>query len=405
VTPPPVSKEARLLGAEAIGWGASRVVVVLFAEQGDESVQLRTFDPRRAVWSAPAVLGDPPPVRTHGAMCTWQVAHDTPAFAQFRRVSKLLVFGGFDGGAQCTNDVYCLTAVESLPNREVVWRWSTVRTLPGGDCPSARAHHAISTCDGVVYVHGGMLADGAVSGEFWSLTISGDAYESVATWQLLMDASEPGAPRPRQMHTLCCQEQDKKLFLFGGVSTAQEVGKEVFAYHVAQDRWDELTNVRAGCNRSGSLRYAHSGCTCGPLIVTVGGTITGYCESTQRKAAFGVRLFDTRNKEPACASSPRPFDLARMSRPQVTLQHPFRSCPHTNMHTHTHAHTRAHSHARAQSRTRAVTHARSHAYVDAHAHAHAHAYAHMHVPLHGCGPPLVFCRLGVHPSSLQRKHL
>ena len=44
-----------------------------------------------------------------------------------------------------------------------------------------------------------------------------------------MDATTPGAPRARKQHSLCCQEQDGRLFLFGGVGASKDVGKEIFA--------------------------------------------------------------------------------------------------------------------------------------------------------------------------------
>ena len=335
--PPKVS---HLLGAETVGWGAARMVVVLVADPLPEAtlqtsstprIRLLTYNLKLQRWDAPPVEGEVPPILRNAAVCSWRVLFDAPAFSQYRRISKLLLCGGHDADGDCSDALYCLTVTEIVPTpdhimmpyREVTWRWSRVHVRQG-EGPGPRAFHAMCAHGNRAYVHGGMSSDGSLSSDFWQLTVSGDAYESSASWRLLaaqsvaelateMSGLSSQSPRPRRKHTLCCHGD--RLFLFGGEGDDPEIGGEVFAYHCFHDSWEELSGVRPGCQRQGTLRNSHSGCACGPLVLAVGGKIMGHCETTKKKISLGVRLLDTRDTLPAYASSmpanvdPRRFEF------------------------------------------------------------------------------------------------
>ena len=93
----------------------------------------------------------------------------------------------------------------------------------------------------------------------------------------------------------------RKLFLFGGESSLAHVRQLglFHAFDLETAEWGLMENVRAGCNRQGSLRARHSACTCGPLVSLIGGRLIGHCESHSRKVEHGVRLLDSRDLLPA----------------------------------------------------------------------------------------------------------
>ena len=178
---PRLPRTARLIGAEIMGWGDARAVVVLYANPTDTNVQLLTYNLKLQEWEETNAEGEVPPLRTHASVCSWRVLNDTPSFAQYRRTAKLLLYGGKDRDGRCSDALYCLTASETiptpgamLPGRKVMWRWSRVKSRPNTvdspfSCPTPRAFHAMCSRENTAYVHGGLLADGTVSAEFWEL--------------------------------------------------------------------------------------------------------------------------------------------------------------------------------------------------------------------------------------------
>ena len=262
--------------------------------------------------------GGAPPIRRNAAMYSASAPDNLDRLAHFRRLARIIVFGGSDDSGRLSKDLFCLTLTEFLPSHDLAWRWTTVKTH-GAQSPTARAGHAMCSRGEVGYVHGGTLASGSLSAELWELECQGDSAVVVASWSKL---SPPGGanqlcPRGRTLHTMCCIAD--KLYLDGGAGTDLSIGKEVWTYDLQQNEWHEHIKVRPGFDRRGSCRISHSCCACGPLYIIAGGHIHGYCDTDKSRKEVGVQVFDSRDERPSYVR-PTPEDLSpgrMMERPAV----------------------------------------------------------------------------------------
>ena len=328
---------ARVLSAQTLGWGESRVVAVLLADNGQPNMRLRVYDIRRACWSTTdSIDGETPPrARVGCASCAWTVFESgDPSTSHFCRSSRLLLYGGIDSNGELSDELSCLTLNESLPERERTWSWTVVRVnLSSQAGPGPRAHHAMTAHDSVGYLHGGKMPSGAMSGELWKLQCRGHSREVLASWTICTDSSNVDslvssfpfatvgvAPRPRCMHSLCCVAN--KLMLFGGEGATSkdtlDLGKDFFSFNPATGEWEELANSRPGAKRQGLRRSGHGSCACGPLLVLAGGKNSGYTESnSQGKNDADLRLYDCRDELPMYG------DEIRMGSREVVSRMPY----------------------------------------------------------------------------------
>ena len=340
------STKARVIGAELMGWGKSRTVVILLAEAGKNEVSLRTYNILDGRWSAqPDVLGEPAPRPRFGAAtCAWKPLDDLTATAHYRRTARLLLFGGEEKPLavevgerrrkhsltsassvqtrRLTNDVNCLTLTESIPEHELQWQWTRVRLDALSEEPSPRAYHAMCAYGGEAYMHGGRLENGQMCGRLYKLQCKGDANEVSILWTQPIISLRSGVgvgnpsevPRPRCMHSMSCVAG--KLMLFGGeggtLRDSLDLGKEFFAYYPETCEWEELSSSRLGTKRQGSLRIYHSDCVCGPMLVLAGGKGSGYSEEARKGKDGGLRLYDCRDQLPAYADSSAPRDQCEL---------------------------------------------------------------------------------------------
>ena len=374
---PPIAAGAVVIGADAMGWGENRVLVLLVAECAKTKVL--TYSAISGKWHEPKVdanvESDRPSAVTEAAMCAFRVLDDPSLdLAPIRRLSTLVLYGGRDASGKLCGDLHCLIAQESVLTADITWRWARVdQTRNEGFKPEARASHAMCACGEKIYIHGGILEDDTAASDFWVLDIDYGADGTPdAIWQRLQDGqghvmlglqwailgtSRPSTgveiinaalsvalqqkldftrtefqrfnvcnlrpdsfveagdspstfykpvlvPQARQRHSLCCV--GNRLFLFGGNSDRSSVvNKDFLAYDVVKQEWAEVMNVRAGCNRQGSLRADHTVCACGPILVIVGGNIHGHLEHKERRKLHGLLLFDSRDGQPVY-SAPLP---------------------------------------------------------------------------------------------------
>jgi hypothetical protein len=314
-SPPPRTSKLRLLGAETLGWGSSRMVVVLLAESGNAHITLRTYNVKASSWvEAPEVQGElAPRVRFRAATCACRPLDDLTSTAHYRRAARLLMYGGEDANQTLSDEMSCLTLIESIPDQELELCWTRVRLDARSARPSPRADHTMCASGGAAYVHGGRLAEGALCGQLYKVEFRGDANELSIMWSLqnadFMSTTAAGrsaCPRPRCKHSMSCMSD--KLMVFGGegqtLKDSLELGKELFAYDLESCEWTELSIARPGSKRQGTLRSDHASCVCGPLLVLAGGKSCGYtAEARHGKADIGLRLYDCRDQLPAYADA------------------------------------------------------------------------------------------------------
>ncbi len=133
----------------------------------------------------------------------------------------ILVFGGYIG-AHKNNRVFTYSIKDDV--------WTEVRAEGKTAAPAPRANHTAVFFDGVMYVFGGVDAEGEKLDDLWKFDVAQHAWTQVPT------KNEDGCwPRPRSGHIALVNSD--KMYVFGGsLGVLQEVN-DLFAFDLRASAW------------------------------------------------------------------------------------------------------------------------------------------------------------------------
>lgn len=159
------------------------------------------------------------------------------------RRGALWMFGGYSLSHGPLNDI------RQFDTKNNTWTQVTVESTPEARMPDGRYFHAADILHSrqVIFVYGGLSADGRILGDFWQFTLTNQRWEEVTVNGADTPDAEQVPPLAGMTMTLVRDAGDhERLLMVGGFSPAQGLSGRVFQYDVRSRRWTVLHTIGTG---------------------------------------------------------------------------------------------------------------------------------------------------------------